>query len=88
MKKLLSVAAMALALAACSSKSDQPTPTAEAAATPTVEVAMQECRTAVEANQQADQAKNQADFNACMKDKGFEQSAAVPSAAEPIQPAN
>ena len=85
MKKVLAAAAMIMALAACAGKGEDKQPNTEVA-NQAVEQALQECRAAVEAKPSADQAQNQAAFEACMKEKGFERPATQEPA--PVAPAS
>ncbi|MDU8923450.1 hypothetical protein RYD26_00700 [Pasteurellaceae bacterium LIM206] len=71
MKKLLGIAAVTMALAACSSHSDnRPQPPQgqgpQGGANPQVEAALKACHESV------GQTQDQAKFDACMKEKGFE----------------
>ncbi|OSI10983.1 hypothetical protein [Neisseria zoodegmatis] len=77
MNKLWITAVMAgLMLAACSSNKEK---TAAPEANLTVEQAMQECQKTVGATQ------DQAAFDACMKEKGFERPANASAPAAPAQ---
>lgn len=77
MKKLLGVSALAMVLAACSSSNDRPQPLhgGPQGGNPQVEAALKACHESV------GQTQDQAKFDACMKEKGFEKPAAQPQQA-------
>lgn len=75
MKKLLGISALAMMLAACSSSHDRPQPPQAHgghAHNPQIEAALKACHEAV------GQTKDQAKFETCMKEKGFEKPADHP----------